>query len=308
MPKTLVEKSKDALPSPAKPGHGKKARRFKLNLYGLPVSVMHWEGPGPTVFCLHGWLDQGAFFEWVAQDIRQSCNVYALDFRGHGHSAWVKGSSYVFTDYMMDVDTLYRLLGVEKAILLGHSMGGMVASYFAAAYPERVTGIISLEGIGPPSSSLSGVHKYIRDWLDGYYKRLSNEDYRPISFEEGVARLQKSLPKLPEDRARFLAKEGLKKVPGGYAWRFDRRMKERTPYRFYLEMALGIWEGLKGPLVYVQGADSVFMGLNDLDKRLQAMRPEQILTLPGVGHHITLEAPEEVAGIVLDCVKRWESP
>ncbi len=285
----------------------RRPRRLRLNRYGLPISVLHWQGDGPTVFCLHGWLDQAANFEWAAQIIRQKANVYAIDFRGHGHSAHMPDGSYHFFDYLLDLDTLYRELNVDKAYLLGHSMGGMVASYWAASFPDRVPGMLSLEGIGPPDYDMTLMTTYVQQWLKGRNKRVEEDrTYKPITLEDAAGRLQKAVKTLPRDRALHLARQGTKKVDGGVLWRFDRRHKERTPYRFFLPIAQALWDNLKTPLIYVEGGASSWQGLKDKDERVAALKPEKIVTIPHVGHHLPVEAPVEVAEITLDALARWE--
>ncbi len=279
--------------------------RVTLNHYGLPLSALHWPGVGPTVLCFHGWLDQAANFEWIAQQVRHKADVWALDFRGHGHSGWVTGASYQFMDYLLDFDALYRHVGAEKVFVVGHSMGGMVSSYYIAAFPERVTAFINLEGIGPPDADFSQSTRTIRLWVEGYHGRLSPKPWPPVTLEQAADRLQKSVPTLPRERALHLAREGTQPVEGGLKWRFDRRHKERSPYRFTLVMARHIWASLKTPMIYVDGADSSFQGLGDARERVDLMNPQRWISLPGVGHHLPVEAPDEIADIVLKTLEEF---
>ena len=145
--------------------------------------VIHWEHRGlrlayrvwgaersPTVVLLHGFLDTGASFAPVAQELSKRWRVVVPDHRGHGHSGHVGlGGYYHFPDYMMDLDGLIRQLGIEQVGLVGHSMGASVACYFTGAFPERVWALGLLDGIGPPGSLLHGgaperVARWIEHW------------------------------------------------------------------------------------------------------------------------------------------------
>lgn len=73
---------------------------------------------------------------------------------GHGYSDHrPPGSHYHFVDFIPDVAAAADALGWQRFALLGHSLGGGIATFTAAVLPERVTRLATIEGFGPPTSN-----------------------------------------------------------------------------------------------------------------------------------------------------------
>src|SRR5580658_808948 len=118
------------------------------------MHVTRW-GPPPSesvspVVLLHGWLDCGETFQFLVDALERDWPLAALDWRGFGRSGWA-GDGYWFPDYLADLDGLLALLSPSRpARLVGHSMGGNVASLYAGVRPERVRSVVNLEGFWLP--------------------------------------------------------------------------------------------------------------------------------------------------------------
>ena len=139
-------------------GIGRFVRERFVSIRGLNLCLCEWGGVGrPIVVCLHGYLDQGAAWARVAQRFAQhGYHFIAPDARGHGRSDHAPaGSDYHFPDYLSDLDGLLDELNVSKVLLVGHSMGGTVASLYAGVRPERIEALGVVEGLGPPTEDLS---------------------------------------------------------------------------------------------------------------------------------------------------------
>ena len=94
------------------------------------------EAGGRPLLCFHGFLDHGASFRFMAEHLPEF-RVVAPDVRGHGHSDWVgPGGYYHFYDYYDDARALLDQLGWSRFALLGHSMGGSIATGLAALEPR----------------------------------------------------------------------------------------------------------------------------------------------------------------------------
>jgi pimeloyl-ACP methyl ester carboxylesterase len=95
---------------------------FQANERALRLRICEWGEGNPTTVILHGYLEQAAAWDAVAQ--RLAGRVVAPDHRGHGLSEHVgRGGFYHFWDYVSDVDALIATLD-QSVILIGHSMGG----------------------------------------------------------------------------------------------------------------------------------------------------------------------------------------
>lgn len=120
------------------------------------------EGDGEPVLLLHGfasnlqvnWVDTG----WVAELTRAGRRVVAMDNRGHGESAQpLEPEAYGTPAMAEDARRLLDHLGIERADIMGYSMGARIAAFLAAAHPERVRSLVLsglgeglVKGVGPP--------------------------------------------------------------------------------------------------------------------------------------------------------------
>jgi pimeloyl-ACP methyl ester carboxylesterase len=98
-----------------------------------------------VLIALHGHLMEAATFASLAEVLSPDWRVIALDQRGQGHSS--HAPSYTRTDYISDIEALFAHTGLQQAILLGSSLGGVNAFQFAARHPVRVRALI-IEDIG----------------------------------------------------------------------------------------------------------------------------------------------------------------
>ena len=161
---------------------------------GLTYHVLEWPHPTSetTVVLVHGFLDFAWGWRWVAQELARSFHVVAPDLRGHGDTDWIgAGGYYYFFDYLADLDALLPRLCRGNLILVGHSMGGSVASYWAgvrAGDPRRPqpAALALLEGLGPPEIAEEGAHAMparVGRWIDQWQRaRVEPSPSWPDSF------------------------------------------------------------------------------------------------------------------------------
>jgi pimeloyl-ACP methyl ester carboxylesterase len=102
-------------------------------------------GDGQPLIALHGHWMESITFSHLASTLSPKWRVIAFDQRGHGYSDHAK--SYTREDYIGDIEKLFEHLHIEKAVLLGHSLGGVNAYQYAARQPQRVRSLI-IEDIG----------------------------------------------------------------------------------------------------------------------------------------------------------------
>ena len=116
------------------------AEELRIALPERTLAALAWGDPArPPMLALHGWLDNAGSFSAIAPLLARSHYVVAIDLRGHGRSSHLPpGAWYHYVDYFDDLRATLDHFGWPKATLFGHSLGGTLASLFAAAYPERV--------------------------------------------------------------------------------------------------------------------------------------------------------------------------
>ena len=102
----------------------------------------HGEPGSEPIICLHGYTDSSFSYSRIAPLLADlGYHVYALDQRGHGDSERPE-SGYAMDDFAADVAAFMAVLGIARATLIGHSMGGYVARRAAELYPERIARLV----------------------------------------------------------------------------------------------------------------------------------------------------------------------
>ena len=129
-----------------------------------------------------------------------------MDLRGHGNSAWAPGASYGIAEHVLDLATLVDVLGGGPVHLIGHSLGGILTLLYAGVYPDRVSKVVAIEGIGLPASHR--VHnpapERLRTWIENVRKIEQREPHSYPNLEAAVARMKEANPHLSDEVARHL--------------------------------------------------------------------------------------------------------
>lgn len=263
---------------------------------GLRLSALAW-GPadGRPVLALHGWLDNAASFSRLAP-LLADCRVVALEFPGHGHSGHRPvGCRYHFIDYVADTVAALDALGWERCVLLGHSLGGAVASILAGACPERVACLALIEALGPlparPGESPGQFAEHCRR------QRRLDPSRTPVyeSIEEAVeARVQAT--GMGEAAARPIVERGLRPTADGrFAWRTDPRLTLPSLQRLAESQVLEYLAGIEAEtLLLMAKGHNEYIGRDVVAERLRRVRGLQLLTLGG-SHHLHLDDPDVTA-------------
>jgi len=118
--------------------------RGELSIDGRRLSYLDFGGPGRPLLALHGHLYEGRTWTHLARALAPRWRLIAPDQRGHGDSD--RAASYTRDDYVADAIAVLDHLGIERAVTLGHSGGGITAFQIAARHPERVPAIVNVEG------------------------------------------------------------------------------------------------------------------------------------------------------------------
>jgi pimeloyl-ACP methyl ester carboxylesterase len=199
------------------------------------VELATWRaggGPDP-VLCLHGITAQHRAFNALARDLEGSRPLVGVDLRGRGDSAKPE-SGYGLEAHARDVIRVLDHLGLRRAVIAGHSMGGFVALKVALAYPERVRALVLLDGGWPrvevPPEDTSEEQEQraaaIDEGLRRAFRRLdmtfeSPDDYLNFWFpDRGL-----TMRDLPPDLADYYLYD-LERVDGGYRPKASRAAAE----------------------------------------------------------------------------------
>jgi pimeloyl-ACP methyl ester carboxylesterase len=281
-------------------------RSHVVDVRGLDYHVLEWgDASAPAIVLLHGWMDVAASFQFVVDAFARPWRVIAPDWQGFGRTAW-RADGYWFQDYVADLDFLLRaLVPGQRVHLVGHSLGANVAMIFAGVRPEAVASVVALDGFGIPAERTEVAPKKLRAWLDALAHPPALVPYAGLA---AVAdRLQKNNPRLPRDKAEYLAGEWAEALPdGGARLRADPRHKLPFPTVYRMEEIEAVWREVRAPVLWVMAAQSDIpkwlAGAGDaateVARRMRHVPNARLVTVDDAGHMLHHDQPREVARIV----------
>ncbi len=277
-----------------------------VEIRGLRYHVRRWPREGaPRMFLLHGWMDVSASFQFLADALRGDWDVYAPDWRGYGLTQWGGSDSYWFPDYIADLDRILERFDPQDPVnLVGHSLGGNVATMYAGIRPQRVAKLVNLEGFGlAPTRSEQAPKRYAR-WLDELHEPPQLRAYK--DFAELAERLRKNNPRLTSERAEFLARHwGRDAGKEAVLLRGDPAHKIVNPVLYRYEEVRACWQQVSAPVLWVDAAQSDTLKRLGLDEaqhadRRAAFQNLQYKTVEEAGHMLHHDQPEAVARLIED--------
>lgn len=255
---------------------------------------VHGPADGMPVLALHGWLDNAASFEPLAP-LLKGLRLVALDLPGHGRSDHrPAGTPYHFIDYVEDVLGAADALGWERFSLLGHSLGGAVATLVAGACPERINRLGLIEALGPLTEHPNEAPRRLAHALDRARVRGDRPARTYPAIEQAIEARQ-AAGGLDETAARLLVERATVAVEGGVQWRSDRRLRLPAPYRFTEDQVLAVLRAIRAPTRLVIGDRGLLpMERPALEQRVAAINDLEVDRLEG-HHHLHMETPRPVA-------------
>jgi pimeloyl-ACP methyl ester carboxylesterase len=275
-----------------------------VRLRGLDIHVTRWGPPPdaskPPVVLLHGWLDTCDTFQFMVDAFDQERPLAALDWRGFGRSEWPQ-DGYWFQDYFADLEAFLEWLSpADPVALVGHSMGGNIASTYAGLRPARIRCVASLEGFGLPRSAAEQSPAQLRKWLDQIKVRPQLKDYDSLEQLASVIRFR--YPRFSEAQAAFVASVWSRQDSGRVRLLGDSRHRWVNPVRYHREDAEACWREVRAPVLMLLGEESEFLPKLAADASDAAFRrviPHiEIRRIAGAGHMLHIEKADVVAPLI----------
>ncbi len=133
---------------------------------GIKIQLAVWEGEGKQILCIHGITANSRFWDCLASALAPHHRVIAMDLRGRGLSD-KPPTGYSIEHHCKDILALMNDQGLERPVLMGHSLGAFISLVFAAQYPQKVDHLILVDGGGKLSETqMSKVFAGIKPSLD----------------------------------------------------------------------------------------------------------------------------------------------
>ena len=290
------------------------ARELTIATPHLRLAAREWGDPAlPPLLAIHGWLDNAASFDGLAPLLAEHFHIVALDLPGHGRSQHrPSGVRYHFVDYLDDVLAAADALGWEKFSLLGHSLGGGISSFIAAAFPERMKNLFLIEVAGavsaPADKSLAQLQKGITQFREQFRQGPAGKALRVFADVDIAVAARRQAGNLSDAAARALVLRGIREVEGGWSWSSDPRLMPASPQRFTEDQVLAILSGVRAPTLFVL-AEPMAMQIPEAAMLARAAQIPNLtlIRLPG-NHHLHLENAGPVAAAIIQFLQRPSGP
>jgi pimeloyl-ACP methyl ester carboxylesterase/tetratricopeptide (TPR) repeat protein len=239
--------------------------------------VEQGDADGTPVVLLHGYTDSWRSFERVLPYMPNSLRVFAVTQRGHGDSDKPEGS-YGSDVFARDIAALMDALSLERAVIVGHSMGSTVAMRFAIEHPKRTQALV-LVGAFMPRPANPEVRKFfnevaaLKDPVDSGFAR----DFQLSTLAQPV----------PPEFFETVVGESMK-VPAR-VW--NAALKPYLTMDFSAELTK-----IRVPTLLLWGDRDAFTGRGEQDALTAAINGSRLVVYAGAGHSPHWEEPQRVAG------------
>jgi pimeloyl-ACP methyl ester carboxylesterase len=252
-------------------------------------------GQGPLVVMIHGFPDYWYTWRDQMQALSPSYQVVAIDQRGYNLSDKPKGvENYDMKLLVSDVAAVIKHLGKDKAIIVGHDWGGIVAWSFAMALPQMTDKLVILNLPHPRGLSRELANNPQQQKNSSYARNFQKEGAEKQLTAEGLARWVKD----PKAREKYI--EAFKRSDFEAMLNYYRRNYPREPYQEDTSPVVKV----KMPVLLIHGLDDTALLAAALNNTWEWIEKDlTLVTIPGAGHFVQQDASE----LVTKSIKMWLS-
>ncbi len=246
-------------------------------------------GEGQPIVIMHGLFGAAKNWNSIAKQMARKYRILTVDLRNHGSSPWTETMSYV--EMAEDMVEFLDQRGLDKATIVGHSMGGKVAMTMALKFPEKVERLVVAD-MAPV--------KYGNTIFKSYVEKLKSVDLSQMARRNDV---DKFVSDVIEDRAiRAFLLGNLMNTPDGIKWMVNLDTLEREMDKIVGVPALRMDVNYPGETLFVSGekSDYVQPTHHQLIKHLFPKTKFQIVE--DAGHWLHAEKPHEFMEALSDFV------
>jgi len=263
-------------------------KKIAAKIWGLETN--------PPILALHGWLDNAASFDYLAP-LLPNHYIIAIDFPGHGYSSHIPAECYFqFIDYVGDIIYLADKLGWKQYSLLGHSMGGAIATLVAGTTPECILKLGLLDALGPLSLEPDETPPRVRQAFSRFATMNDKKRNSYESIDAAVAaRLRAN--RMEEFSAHSLVLRNLEEKNQRFHWRTDSRLFLPSLLMLTEEQVHAFLEAITAKTCFIHAKEGWPFGEDVLEKRLSKIKNLDFYSISG-HHHIHMDEAARVARIL----------
>jgi len=260
---------------------GWRANRRVSLATGLGLCLADLPGAGRPLLLLHGFTDHGISYQPLLRGL-SGHSLIIPDLRGHGASD--QGESYCISDFSDDIESLIDRLALDRPVLVGHSLGAIVATDLASRMGDRIGGLITLAGTLRPDGPATA---HMQQAISGFTDPINPAD--PF-FADWHAGAEKVSPAFHESLVRAACAMPVS------VWQSVIAEVGKT------DLAARAAQ-VAAPALVIGGADDPIFGPAHHRALAAALRAEAHL-LPDTSHNPHWQHPDIVAALIRDFLAR----
>ena len=237
---------------------------------------------------MHGVTGHAHLWDFFVSELDDHYHVFALDLRGHGDSQWSDPPAYHSQDYVSDLAAFIDELSLNHFILIGHSLGSLTGTIYAAFHPNRVKALALVDIEARPPS-----------WQKEYLNKAGLKAH-PIfkSLEEMMAKEREypTGPKFaPTDIVRHVCYYGSRRLPDGkLTYKYDRA----TLAHFDQYDTRTLLPQIKCPTLVIRGEHSMVMRPEVAQDMSRLLLKGIFKEIPDAGHVVFVDNPSKFAQVI----------
>mgnify|MGYP000848503791 CR=1 FL=1 len=245
-------------------------------------------GQGKPIVVIHGLYGMSDNWLPFAKRMQNRYKVYLVDVRNHGLSS--HSETHTYEDICSDISLFLKNHNIEKAILMGHSMGGKAAMLFALQNPGKILSLIIVD-IAPVNYQSKMYDKRIYNHSDIIKAMLKLEVDKIKNRTEAEVLLNRSVGDIRTTR--FLLKN-LIKTEEGYKWRLNLKTLQSSLINIVSGFdSKNLEPATLFPVLILKGSNSGFVTFEGEDAIRRYFPLAKIVTIEGAGHWLHAEKPDD---------------
>jgi len=269
----------------------------------LRLHVLHWQGPShaPRILLVHGFMHHAWVWAELAQRLCGHFDVYALDFRGHGDSAWDAQQHYLHEHLQSDIRCAIDALSLHGCHLIGHSLGARVAMLVLEREPALATSFTIIDT--GPDVGAAGAAK-VRSDAESQPRHFTSVE----SFHSYLRRIYSlaNYAALVAFATHSLRKEGdqftLKMDPAFTRALWKPTTGNSNQHELRAPLNEQLWHALASlriPTLVLRGAASAILSRQTAEKMAnEVIANARLKPVPMAGHAVMLDNPEVTTDLI----------
>ena len=277
---------------------------------GLSLHVLEWSREGTPLVFVHGFGNDAHIWDDAAPAVATYYRTLAVDLRGHGDSDRDPECRYDYEFHVADLEAVLAKLGVERLVLVGHSLGGRIGTLFAGRHPDRMAGLVIVDSA--PELDVRGTVRIRVDLQKnsggGNANFASEAEYRDVLAHAYPAASREALARIAHHglRRRDDGRFEPKLDPAWFKGRLDADTDAEAMRAREERLTRDMWDALARvpcPTLVVRGAASDVLSPDVADRMVdEVLRHGRLVIIPRAGHSVMVDNPEAFRAALTDFV------